>query len=107
MNEEVPGLAMSRSFGDLVAQSVGVTSTPEQNMIELCPEDKVMVLASDGVWEFMENEEVASIIFPFYQQRNAEKAAETLVRAAFKRWKREESSSIDDITCIVVFMEVK
>lgn len=71
------------------------------------PEDKVVVLASDGVWEFMENHEVASIIYPFYLQRNAEKAAETLVRAAFKRWKEEENFSIDDITCIVLFIDIK
>ena len=29
MNEDVPGLAMSRSIGDHVAQSVGVISDPE------------------------------------------------------------------------------
>ena len=28
-NEQAPGLAMSRSIGDLVAQSAGVISTPE------------------------------------------------------------------------------
>lgn len=29
-------------------------------------EDKVIVLASDGVWEFLENEDVAKIIYPFF-----------------------------------------
>jgi serine/threonine protein phosphatase PrpC len=75
--------------------------------VSLSPEDKVVVIASDGVWEFMENEEVASIIYPYFLQKNAEKAAESLVRAAFKRWKREETHSIDDITCIVVFIDIK
>lgn len=45
-------------------------------------------------------------MYPFYLQKNAEGAAENLVRAAFKRWKREESV-IDDITCIIVFLDVK
>ena len=107
MNEDIPGLAMSRSFGDTVASSVGVNAIPEQFEFLLGPDDKVIVLASDGVWEFISNEEVASIIYPFYLQRNAEKAAETLVRAAFKRWKQEESYSIDDITCIVIFIEIQ
>ena len=107
LNEDIPGLAMSRSFGDTVASSVGVNAIPEQFEFLLGPDDKVIVLASDGVWEFISNEEVASIIYPFYLQRNAEKAAETLVRAAFKRWKQEESYSIDDITCIVIFIEIK
>lgn len=86
---------------------MGVNAIPEQGEFSLSPEDKVIILASDGVWEFMENEEVASIIYPFYLQKNAEKAAETLVRAAFKRWKQEESYSIDDITCIVIFIDIK
>lgn len=29
LNEDVPGLAMSRSLGDYVAQSVGVSPEPE------------------------------------------------------------------------------
>ena len=28
-NEEIPGLAMSRSLGDRIAHTVGVTCTPE------------------------------------------------------------------------------
>lgn len=65
-----------------------------------------MVLASDGVWEFLSNEEVANIVFPFYLKKNAEGAAECLVREAFKTWRREEDS-IDDITCIVIFLDIK
>jgi len=38
--------------------------------------------------------------------KNAEGAAEALVKAAFKKWKREENV-IDDITCIIVFLDVK
>ena len=107
MDQDLPGLAMSRSFGDAVACRVGVNAIPECREVTLTPQDKIIVLASDGVWEFMANEEVASIIYPFYLQKNAEKAAETLVRAAFKRWKHEENYSIDDITCIVIFVDIK
>lgn len=55
-NENIPGLAMSRSIGDLVAQSVGVSPEPEFYDIDLCEDDKFMVIASDGVWEFISNE---------------------------------------------------
>ena len=65
-----------------------------------------MVLALDGVWEFLSNEEVANIVFPFYLKKNAEGAAECLVREAFKTWRREEDS-IDYITCIVIFLDIK
>ena len=105
-NEDIPGLAMTRSFGDAMAARVGVNAVPEIKAYDLTPDDKIIVLASDGVWEFLDNQVVANIVYPFYQQKNAEGAAEALVRASFKRWKREENV-IDDITCIIVFLDVK
>jgi serine/threonine protein phosphatase PrpC len=57
-DEEIPGLAMSRSFGDEVAASVGITAQPEIIEWKLTAEDKFIILASDGVWEFLESEEV-------------------------------------------------
>jgi serine/threonine protein phosphatase PrpC len=64
--DDYPGLAMSRSLGDMVAHSVGVSSEPgkHKNLIyveihrhKLSPDDKFMILASDGLWEFVSNEE--------------------------------------------------
>ena len=82
--EDIPGLAMSRSFGDKVACMVGVNAIPEISELRMTPDDKFIIFASDGVWEFLENEDVADIVHPFFLQRNAEGAAEHLVRAAFK-----------------------
>ena len=67
MNEDIPGLAMSRSMGDRVAHSVGVTAEPETKEFTLSLNDKFIVIASDGVWEFLSNEDVAQIILPFYE----------------------------------------
>ena len=78
---------MSRSFGDQVACRVGVNAVPEVTELRMTPQDKVIILASDGVWEFLENQEVAEIVYPYFLQKNAEGAAENLVRAAFKQWK--------------------
>lgn len=105
-NEDIPGLAMTRSFGDQVAARVGVNAVPELGELDLNKDDKFIVLASDGIWEFLKNIDVARIIYPFYLKKNAEGAAESLVREAFKRWKKEEDV-IDDITCIVIFLDVK
>jgi serine/threonine protein phosphatase PrpC len=55
----MPGLAMTRSFGDRVAHSVGVSAEPETLEFTLGANDKYMVIASDGVWEFLSNEDVA------------------------------------------------
>lgn len=59
--QDYPGLAMSRSFGDEVAASVGVIAHPEIMEWKLTEYDKFVILASDGLWEFIESSEV--IIF--------------------------------------------
>lgn len=64
-------------------------------------------MASDGVWDFLGNDEVAKIVAPFFEIKNAEKAAEALVRESYLRWKREEEGIVDDITCVIVFLDVK
>ena len=55
--------------------------------MNLTEQDKFIVIASDGVWEFLSNDEVVSLIMPHYMNNSAEKAAETLIREALKRWK--------------------
>lgn len=98
---------MTRSFGDEVASRVGVNAEPEILELDLCKDDKFLVLASDGVWEFISNEEVANIVMPFFEKRNAEGAAEALVRESYLKWKQEEEDIIDDITCVIIFLDVK
>ena len=75
--------------------------------LDLCKDDKFIVIASDGVWEFIQNEEIAQIVKPFFENKNAEKAAEAVVRESYLRWKKEEEGIVDDITCIIVFLDVK
>lgn len=96
---------MSRSFGDRVAHSVGVSAEAEVREFLLNTNDKFVVIASDGVWEFLSNEDVAGIVWPYFEQNAPEAAANALVKAAFKKWKQEEEV-IDDITCVIIFLEV-
>lgn len=44
---------------------------------------------------------------PFFEKRNAEGAAEAVVRESYLKWKSEEDDIIDDITCVIVFLDVK
>ena len=101
-NQESPGLAMSRSFGDAVAATVGVTSEPEIIEHTLGPTDKIVIVASDGVWEFVSNEEAMAIVSPHYRKMNPELAVEQLCARARYRWQDEEEV-IDDITAVVLF----
>lgn len=57
---------MSRSLGDIMAHSVGVIGTPEVIEYMLESSDKFVVIASDGVWEFISNKEIAALVAPFY-----------------------------------------
>lgn len=103
-NGDVPGLAMSRSFGDDVAQSVGVISSPEIIEMDIKDEDKFIVIASDGVWEFISSQECVDIVKDFYIQNDAQGAVSFLYKEASRRWIMEEEV-IDDITVIIGFLQ--
>ena len=53
---------MSRSLGDGLAHSVGVTWEPEIKQLTMQKEDKFIVIASDGVWEFLSNEKIGRLV---------------------------------------------
>ena len=61
-SENIPGLAMARSFGDDIAHTVGVISQPEIFEYKLLNEDKFILLASDGIWEFISSDECVNIV---------------------------------------------
>jgi len=67
-------------------------------------EDKFLILASDGVWEFLSSEEVIDLIVPFWHRNDLKGACSTVVKESVAAWEREEDS-IDDITCIIVFFK--
>lgn len=54
-----PGLAMSRSLGDVIAHKLGCSHVPEVEQYDLKGDEKSIIVASDGVWELLTNEEVA------------------------------------------------
>jgi len=96
----VPGLAMSRALGDTLAHRVGVTSEPDTYSHELTKSDQYLILATDGVWEFISQDEAISIVSSC---KSPEEACEKLVADAHERWMREEDGVVDDITVICIF----
>ena len=102
--EEVPGLAMTRSFGDRVAASVGVISEPEIKEFDFDENDKYMIIASDGIWEFISSQECIDIIQKYYETNDLKGCCEYLYQESSKRWLKEEEV-IDDTTLILVFFE--
>ena len=60
----MPGLAMTRSLGDKAGIKAGTNAEPELLEHTLSKCDKLLVIASDGVWEYMENDEVMKAVLP-------------------------------------------
>jgi serine/threonine protein phosphatase PrpC len=88
-------------LGDAVAHTAGVTSDPEFTERELDPlSDKVLVVATDGLWEFVNNDETINILSP---TPGPAEAVDLLVKEANARWMQEEQV-IDDTTVIVAHL---
>ncbi len=101
-NMDVPGLAMSRSLGDGIAHSAGVSSEPEffEYTFNSNREDLILVMASDGLWEFMTDQEVIDIASKAQEPRFA---VDRLISEANERWMKAEQV-IDDTTVCVAFL---
>lgn len=101
-NEDSPGLAMSRAFGDVMLKDYGVICEPQVFHRVLTAEDRFLVLASDGVWDVLSNEEVVSIV----ARSRRPTAAAAVARAAVKGWKRQLATSRrDDVSAVVLFLD--
>ncbi|CAI0387404.1 unnamed protein product [Linum tenue] len=119
-------LAMSRSIGDRYLKP-SIIPDPEVRIVERAKEDECLILASDGVWDVMTNEEACEVamrtILLWRRRRNngqaghtqerttmsdhsvadpaAQAAAETLSNLALQR------GSKDNITVVVVDLKAQ
>ncbi len=100
--EVYPGIAMSRSIGDFIASTLGVIPEPKFIENKVDKDTKFIVIASDGVWEFLENERVAEIVMPFYNNDDPDGACKALIKESTDWWNKEDIV-VDDITVVVVF----
>jgi serine/threonine protein phosphatase PrpC len=113
------GLAVSRSIGDFIVKGIGVSAEPEVNQFALDMNDKFIIMASDGVWEFLSSQVFLSLIqttiFTIYLllivfcvqeavdivDRNldsgSERACQVLIETAMARWQQEEGDYRDDV----------
>lgn len=100
---QVPPMTVSRSLGDIDLSSQGVIGTPEILEYNITQCDRFFVLGSDGLFEFLSNEEVVKLVVPFWKKGDMKGAAEKLYNEAEQRWRNNEEV-IDDITVIVIFL---
>lgn len=96
---------MARSIGDNAVKRVGVVAEPEVRTHQLVDGDDLLVMGSDGIWEFITSEEAVALVGAYFDaaKPNAAKAAcKALIDLAVKRWREIEGDYRDDITCIVM-----
>lgn len=98
---DYPGTAFTRSIGDAIAEELGVYAEPEMLSRELTKEDKIIVLASDGVFEFLTNQSVIDICAKFTDPLEACRA---VVAESYELWLQYEMRT-DDITMICIFID--
>jgi serine/threonine protein kinase/serine/threonine protein phosphatase PrpC/uncharacterized membrane protein YfcA len=94
-----PGTAFSRSIGDSMAESLGVIAEPDIERYALRPEDRVVILCSDGITDFIAPDEVMQVCSLY---ETPAEACRALVGEAYKRWIASEDRT-DDITIIIGF----
>ena len=98
----LPGLAMSRSFGDKLGKEIGIIVDPIINEYNLNNNVKYILIASDGVWEFLTNEKIMEIGNKYYVMNDPDNFCQTMLKISTELWERK-SRNIDDITLIVIF----
>jgi serine/threonine protein phosphatase PrpC len=95
------GLAVSRAFGDLELKKPKelVTAVPEVKAYEVdFDEDEGLVLATDGLWDVLSDEDAARIVLQ-HASEGPTGCSKALVQAAKKR------GSPDDITAQVILFK--
>mmetsp|Transcript_157645 Transcript_157645/g.382743 ORF Transcript_157645/g.382743 Transcript_157645/m.382743 type:complete len:404 (+) Transcript_157645:44-1255(+) len=100
-----PGLNMSRCFGDLLGhRDCGIISEPEVSFYTITDNDDFLLIASDGVMEFMAPQEVVDRM-PGSREHSLQECCDKLAKEAWDRWIHEETGTfVDDITVIVAYL---
>ena len=93
-------MTVSRSVGDIIGHNIGVIAQPECTHTKLDAKDMFLIIATDGVWEWMSSQEAVDAVG---KDDDAEAACERLTREAYSRWETEGGGVADDTTAIVIF----
>ena len=105
-DKKYPGLTITRSLGDFEAQPLGILSIPDIKEFDIDEEKiKIIVIGTNGIWEFLSNEKVMDIALRFYDYGDIEGATQKIIEIAGKLWKIKNPNNIPDLTVIVLFFK--
>jgi len=90
-------LAVSRAFGDLQLKEPSelVSAEPEIEVVPLEEDDLLVLLACDGIWDVMHDQEAIDVASEHWG--NPQKAADAVVKAAYRKRSQDNLS----VQCIM------
>lgn len=88
-------LAVGRAFGDAFLKDA-IRASPHIQTVNIGTDDKVLIIASDGLWDTLSDGEAVKIAL---NSKNAQEAANNLVNRALSL------GSLDNISVIIVFLK--
>ena len=84
---------ISRAFGDWESKSYGVTCSPHITKIEINNKCKYVILASDGVWDVLDDLDVYKFSL---SAENSKSLCDDIIQNAL------EKESTDNLSCFVI-----
>ena len=100
--DNIPGLSITRSFGDRIGKKIGMISNPVINEYTLNKFVKFIIIASSGVWKFIKEKEILNFGIKYYLINDPDNFCNIIANKASELWK-QNTGNIDDITIIVIF----
>ena len=83
---------------------VGISCEPEIKEFFFEENDKFIIIATDGLWEYISSQECVDMVKNFYEKDELQNAVNFLYKEAAKRWIMEQDI-VDDITIILIALE--
>jgi serine/threonine protein phosphatase PrpC len=94
IDDRVAGsLAVTRAFGDHALKRDGVIAKPSIKKHHLRPSDRYLVIASDGIWDALEDTQVFKLC---RDELNTREIAQSIIKTAI------ECGSTDNCSCLVI-----
>ena len=100
---DYPGIAISRSLGDKIAELIGVIPEPEILEFDINDKSKYIIMGSDGLFDYLSNYDIISIGGSLLNKNNPDKACLAIIDRAAELFKEKEDR-IDDITINIIIL---
>lgn len=101
---KMPGLQVTRSFGDLIGKNCGVSAVPDILDLRIKDNTKAMIIATDGLWDMVSERRAIEVIKENGSLKEINKAIIDLRNYCVNKWKKTHNEiRQDDISIILVY----